>query len=571
MSERIAAADIPDDWRAMLLRVPGYDSIATAEWAMFNPVEAQKALDFFPLMLRHVEGEMAGQPFTLQEWQKGIIANLFGWQRQDSYERWVRRYREALIYIPRKNGKSPLAAGIALYVFFCDRMVGKQCYLAAGDRSQAGVVFSHCKGMVNQEPLLAERCKIYGGTGSEYQTRSIVREDEHSFLRVISADANTKHGGNTLLAVVDELHVQPNRDLVDVLSTSMASKNVPQPLMVYLTTADYERVSICNEKHDYACKVRDGLIQSPTFLPVIYEATLNDDWTKPEVWAKANPNLGVSVSKDYLELKCKEAQELMSFQNTFLRLNLNVRTQQDTRAIPMDDWDACSDGVTDPLAWRNQAMDRLKGRRCAGGLDLGSVSDLTAFVLLFEDEESPDFYDVLPFFWCPRASAEQRSKRQQVPYLAWGQAGFVTLTDGNETDYQIVRRDINQLCDRFGVFEISADRLFQGAQLCQDLIRDGLNVVEMGQGYVSMAAPTRRLLELVIGHKLRHGANPVLRWMAGNAATESDNANGDAVLKFSKRKSTEKIDGIMGLCMALRPLMEATEEVTWYTPGSLSL
>lgn len=567
---RLSPSRIPKRWKDLLRKIPGYDPIATAGECRFNPAEAQKAVDFFPEMLRHVEGEIAGQPFKLENWQAAIVANLFGWQRQDRKGRWIRRYREVLVYIPRKNGKSPLASGIALYVFFCEQMKGKQCYLAAADRSQASVVFRHCKGMVEQEPLLKGKCKVYGGTGSEYQTRSIVREEEHSFLRVISADANTKHGGNTLLAVIDELHAQPNRDLVDVLSTSMSSENVPQPLMVFLTTADFERASICNEKHDYARKVRDGVLEDNAFLPVIYEATLDDNWTDPEVWKRSNPNLGVSVSLDYLERKCKEAQEVMGFQNTFLRLNLNVRTQQDIRAIPMDQWDLCSEGVTDPLLWRRATLERLKGARAAAGLDLGSVSDLTAFVLLFGDDI--EGYDLVPFFWCPEESAALRERRHRVPYQAWGRAGFVKLTEGNETDYQAVRQDINQLASDYGIFEIAADRLFQGAQICQDLIRDGLNVVECGQGYVSMAAPTRRFLELVRGRKLRHGMNPVMRWMASNAATESESQNGEAVLKFSKKKSSEKIDGIMGTCMALRALMaQEPAEVEWYTPGSLSL
>lgn len=568
---RLKPGKIPKAWRLILCAVPGYDPIATARDSLFNADEAQRAMDFFPQMLRHTEGELAGKPFDLQPWQRAIVANLFGWQRLDDHGRWVRRYREAFILVARKNGKSPLAAGIALLAFFLDQMRGKQCYLAAGDRSQASVVFRHCKGMVEQEPALKKRCRIYGGTGSEYQTRSIVREEEGSFLRVISADASTKHGGNTHLAVVDELHVQPNRDLVDVLATSMASVNIPQPLMVYITTSDHERVSICNEKHDYARKVQAGDLDDPAFLPVLYECTLDDDWTDPKVWGKANPNLGISVSLDYLRRECAHAQEVPAFQNTFMRLHLNIRTQQDTRAIPMDAWDACAVGVTDPLAWRKETIERLSGMKCCGGLDLGSVSDLTAFVLLFGDDASG--YDLLPWFWCPRDRADVRSRRHQVPYLTWGQHGWVTLTEGNETDYQQVRRDIGDLANRFGIQDIAADRLFQGAQICQDLLRDGLNVTAMGQGYVSMAAPTRRFLELVGGGKLRHGNNPVLRWMAGNAATESETIGADSVLKFSKKKSSEKIDGIMATCNALGAMMAGPNDAEeWdFKPGSLAL
>lgn len=564
---RFKPSEIPDEWVELFRLIPGYDPISTAGDAVFDAEEASKSIEFFPLYMRHVEGDLAGEPFVLERWQQAIVACIKGWQRQDRPGRWVRRYREAFILVPRKNGKSPLAAGLSIDVFFRDKMKGKQCYLSAGDRSQAGIVFRHAKGIVEQNETLRGMCRIYGGTGSEYQTRSIVREEEHSFLRVISADASTKHGGNTYLAVIDELHVQPNRDLVDVLSTSMASANISQALMVYLTTADFERESICNEKHDYARRVRDGDVDDPAFLPVLYEATLEDDWTDPEVWRSANPNLGVSVSLDYLERECKHAQEVPAFENTFKRLHLNIRTQQDVRAIPMDKWDACGTNEK-PLAWRERMLNQLQGQKCVGGLDLGAVSDLTALALLFGDDI--EGFTVLPFFWCPQQSAHKRSRTDGVDYVQWANAGFITLTEGNEVHYGKVIDDIDVLADQFGIHEIAADRLFQGAQLCQSLTERGMNVTAMGQGYVSMAAPTRRFLELLNEGKLSHGSNPVLRWMAGNTACESQNKSGE-ILKFSKAKSTEKIDGIIAIANALCVAMKLREFAWDFQPGSLAV
>lgn len=566
---RLKPNRIPKAWREILLRVPGYDSIKTAGDAVFCPQAAQAALDFFPEMLTHTEGILAGKPFHLEPWQEAIVANIFGWQQKNDHGAWVRRFRDVFVLVARKSGKSPMAAGIALVAFFLDSMRGKQCYLAAADRSQAAIVFRHCKGMVESNPILKEMCRIYGGTGSEYQTRSIVREGEGSFLRVISADANTKHGGITHLAIIDELHAQPNRDLVDVIATSMSSENVPQPLMIFLTTADFERTSICNEKHDYARRVRDGFIDNPRFLPVVYEVLPDEDWTDPVVWAKANPNLGVSKSREYMRNACKEAQEVPAFENTFKRLDLNIRTQQETKAIPMDQWDACAAGVDDPLAWRLATLEAMRGRKCAGGLDIGSVSDLTALVLLFGDTHNG--FDLVPWFWCPRDRAEQRERKQQVPYLVWGRKGFVTLTEGNETDYQQVARDIVALSRTYGIGEIAADRLFQGAQLCQDLIRDGLTVTEMGQGYVSQAAPTRSLLELVSAGKLRHGGNPVMRWMASNAACEADRKSAGTILKFSKEKSSEKIDGIAATCNAMSVACLFQPSSVYATRGAIDI
>lgn len=568
MTALLSPSEISEEWRAMLLDIPGYDSIATAGECRFDEAEACKALEFFPRCLRHVEGALSGQPFTLERWQQAIIANLFGWKRLHRKHGWIRRYREVLILCSRKQGKSPLAAGIALFMLFCDPMPGKQCYLAAADREQASIVYRHCKGMIQQEPLLAKRCRIYGGTANAYQSRTIVREEEGSFLRVVSADADSKHGGNTHLAVIDELHAQPDRELVDVFTTSMASENIPQPMLVYITSADYNRTSICNEKHDYAIKVRDGKADDLAFLPVVYEVEMEADWTDPEVWRRANPNLGVSVSLDYLERECKKAQEIPAYENTFRRLHLSQRTQQDVRAIPMEQWDACGDGA-DPKEWRARMLVALRTKKCAGGLDLGSVSDLTALALLFGDYQAG--YDVLPFFWCPGDTATMRSRRDGVDYVQWARAGFITLTEGNETDYTRVRTDIGVLGNQYGIYEMAADRLFQGAQLCQNLIQDGFNIKAMGQGYVSMAAPTRALLELVAGGRLRHGNNPVLRWMAENAATESDSGPADTVLKFSKKKSTEKIDGIIAVCEALAVSMLAPEVSVYSRRGVIDI
>lgn len=209
---------------------------------------------------------------------------------------------------------------------------GQQNYVAAADREQAGMLFRHAKGMVEQEPELARRCRIYGGNAAAGQSRSIVRESDGSFLRVVSADADTKHGGNPHLIVIDELHAQPNAELYDVLHTGMASQNRAQPLFITLTTADYDRESVCNERYEYACKVRDGNIPDQTFLPVIYEATEKDDWTDPATWSKANPNLGVSVSIDYLKSECEKAQRIPRLQNTFKRLHLNLKTYSGCRS-----------------------------------------------------------------------------------------------------------------------------------------------------------------------------------------------------------------------------------------------
>ncbi len=547
------AADIESLSRLL----PGYDPWATAEDCTFDAGRASRALDFCRECLRFTEGERAGQPVEFEPWQASIIVNLYGWFRPDG----TRRYREAFVFVPRKQGKTVLGASMILLEMFLQDEAGAQLYSAAAEREQAALAFRHAAAMIRQEPELESRCAI------KPSLKVIERTDgEWMVYKALSADANTKHGLSPSFILVDELHAHPNRDLVDVLITGTGARR--QPLTVYITTADYDRKSICNEKYDYACKVRAGKTDDVAFLPVIYEASIDDDWTAEATWFKANPNLGVSKTLDYMRRECKKAQEIPAYTNTFLRLDLNVRTQQDVRAIPMDQWDACGDGMSRDdyhaqLAWRESKLKELAGKRCAGGLDIGAVSDLTAFVLLFPDGAGG--YDLLPWFWCSEMRAKQRERRDGVEYTAWARNGLVTLTEGNECDYQRVRRDIGELCKRFDVYDIGTDRLFQGVQLCQDLMRDGLNVTEHGQGYISMAAPTRRFLELVSEGLLRHGMNPIMRWMAGNASTESDTKSGENVLKFSRKKSTEKIDGIMATCMALSiDMSDQNENVSVY-------
>lgn len=534
---------VTPEWRDLLGSLPGYDPFCQAEGCWFDADAAELALEFFPECLKHVEGDLAGKPFLLERWEKAIVGNLFGWKRKDQKGREVRRYREAFVMLPRKQGKTPLCSGIALYVFFCDDEAGQQDYIAAGEKDQAGLLFRHCKGMVEQEPELARRCKIYGGHAQAGQSRSLVREEDGSFLRVISADASTKHGGNTHLAIVDELHVQPNRDLVDVLQTSMASENRKQPLFITITTAGHDKKSVCYEKYTKACKVRDNGGDKtrpgydPAFLPVIYETKPDEDWTSEDVWRKANPNLGVSVSLDYLRRECQTAQETPDYENTFRQLHLNQWTESATRWLSMAKWDACGVHPVD--------ADALKGQSCFGGLDLASTSDLTALVLLFPVEDGA--YALLPFFWVPEAAVKKRTKADGVRYDTWVRQGFLKQTDGDWCDYTVVLEDIKQLAVEYDIKEIAFDPK-EAAFLCQKLMDAGLKMEKFVQSFSNYNEPVKLFEQLVGEGRIHHGNHPVMQWMAGNVALDRNVAG----LRLpSKGKSGEKIDGVVASIMGL--------------------
>lgn len=446
--------------------------------------------------------------------------------------------------IPTHN--TPLAAGILNYVLFCDNEPGAQIYGAAADIPQASLLFRHAAGMIAREPELSSRCTVYDSYRSV-----VLNQDKGSTYKVISGEAKGKHGQNSHFVIVDELHEQPDRDLVDTLATSFASANRKQPLLAYATTAGWDRHSICYEVYQRAKRVQEGVSRDAAFLPVIFEADEGDDWTDESVWAKANPNLGVSVSLDYLRRECQKAKENPSYENTFRQLHLNQWTEQAVRWLPMDRWDACP-----------QVLPDLAGRPCFAGLDLSSTRDITALVLCFPLDGGE--FALKGWFWVPTDSAHVRERQDRVPYVAWSREGLVTLTQGNVVDYSAVIAQIKQIDAEYSLQGIAVDPWNATGVLTQ-LEADGYNVVQFRQGYASMSGPAKQLEKCVVSGKLNHGGNPVLRWMAGNVTIDTDPAGN---IKPSKAKSTERIDGIVAGIMALGlAVTQDTSESVYETQG----
>ncbi|MDD2772996.1 MAG: terminase large subunit [Elusimicrobiales bacterium] len=487
----------------------------------FDAKAAAKTERFFELYLTHIKGEWSGRPFVLEPWQKEIVHPLFGWKRPDG----TRRYRTCYIEIPRKNGKSSLCAGLALYLLMADREPSAEVYSAAADREQASIIFDIAKNMVALSPELSVRLKMF---------RKVIAYDKAlSSYKTLSADAYTKHGLNAHGIIFDELHAQPNRELWDVLATSTGART--QPLTVAITTAGFDRNSICWEMHEYARRIKEGVIEDDSFLPVIYAADEQDDWRSPAVWRKANPNLGVSISEDYLKRECDKAGNIPAYENTFRRLYLNQWTQQESRWIPMSAWELCGGAVI---------ADMLKGKPCYAGLDLSSTTDITALVLAFPIDGA---VKLLPFFWIPADNLHERSNHDHVPYELWVKQGLINATAGNVIDYGFIVAKITELRKQYVLKEIAFDR-WGAAKIVQELEELGVTVVPFGQGFASMSGPSKELLRLVLAGKLHHGGNPVMRWMADNAVVKSDPSGN---IKPDKSKSTNRIDGIVAAVMAL--------------------
>jgi len=493
---------------------------------IFDKKAASRAVNFIEKHIRHVKGEMAGQPFILEDWQKtDIVEPLFGWKDPATG---LRRFRTAYIELPRKNGKSNLSAAIALYLLFADGEKGAEVYSAAGNRDQAAIVFEIAKQMIIQDETLQKLAGIF--------KRSITFEQTASYYQVVSADADTKHGANSHGVIFDEIHVQTNRDLWDVYTTSVGSR--AQPLIIGITTAGWNKQSICYELHDYAEKVRDGVIEDPTFLPVIYAAAEADDFRLESTWKKANPGFGTIVKREYIAKEAKKADELPSYENTFRRLHLNQWTTSETKWLSDEMWLANSTGPIDP--------DEFKGMECYGGLDLSTVRDITALSLLFHNDKTSTF-TVIPYFFVPEETIFIRTRKENVPYEAWEKEGYIIATPGDVIDYRWIYDTVLKVAEKYNLKKIAFDR-WNSSQLVNDLVEEGIKMEPYGQGYASMSTPTKELEKIVVSHQLQHGENPVLRWMCSNVMLKPDPAGN---IKIDKSKSTEKVDGMVALVMAL--------------------
>lgn len=533
------------DWERQIEKtlrcIPGYNPWDQAADSWLDHKAALHAINWFDENLKHVEGSSRGQPFMLRAWQAAIVGNLFGWKRKDEAGRIVRRYRKCFVKVGRGNGKTPLASGIVLYGFFEDNEPGAQCYLAAGQREQAGILFRNAKGMVDQNPRLRAKVKIFGGD----QHRSIVLiDDPLSFCKVIPADAAGQHGNMPHITVVDELHVQESRDLLDVVETAMSKKTRSQPLLVMITTADFDRPSVCNEVDGEAHAVRDNkgkpldVGYDPSFLPVLYELEQETDWQDEATWPQANPNLDISVSRESLRSTVRKAIESPGRQNAVKRLHFCMKTGTDVAWIDLGEWDKCGDPVDE---------DSLRGRACFGGLDLSEKNDLTAWVLLFPPTDDDELYRILPRFWVPDGEADVRERRDRVPYRTWIDMGLIYPIPGRRILQDYIFKKIQEDATAFAIQEIAFDT-WNASGIAEDLDNDGAKMVKFGQGYASMSEPSKELEAIVLTRRLAHANNPVLRWMAGNTMVKTDPAGN---IKPDKEKSRERIDGIVATVMAL--------------------
>ena len=483
----------------------------------WRPEKGQRVIDFFA-QLKLPDGQNAGKTFRLEPWQQFIVGSLFGWLRADG----TRRFRYAYIAVARANGKTPLGAGLLLYGLTADGEPSAQCYAAATTRDQAKIAFRDATKLVESNPVL---------------NRSVEKLVNNlsfrgAFLRPLSSDASKMDGLRVHFALEDELHEHPSGDVTDKLRTGMKSS---QPMLIQITTAGYSRETVCWQEHEYSCKVLDGIFDDDARFAYIAMLDEEDDWTDETLWIKPNPNLGVTVHMDTLRQECNQAKLIPGQQNPFKRLRGNIWTEQEDRWLDIAAWDRCLVDFTE---------DDMEGQPCWAGLDLSTVKDLTAFVLVFKVGEK---VRILPYFWVPEDNIRQRVEHDRVPYDVWVRDGWIRATPGNVVDYGFVRRDILALAKRFNIVELAKDR-WNSTGIGSELMGDGLTVIDYGQGFASMTAPAKEFERLIVSGDLEQNGHPVMRWMVSNVTVLQDPAGN---LKPDKAKSGEKIDGVAAALMGI--------------------
>ena len=510
----------------------------------FDEEAAQHALDFFQF-IKHSKGPLAGTEFVLAPFQVFKIWVLFGWKNEDG----TRRFRYAYNEVARKNGKTTEAAAIANYLFVADGIAGAEVYTAATKKDQAKIAFEEAVRQIQRSTFLKKHVGIHKNNMHILSTAAK--------MEPLASDSDTLDGLNPSGIILDEFHAHKDQGaLFQVLKSATGSRL--QPMFYVITTAGFNKESACFKLRKTCIDILEGRKEDDSMFVMICTTDEKDDWKDEKTWIKSNPNLGNSISLKYLQNEFKQAVNTPSEEINFKTKHLNLWTNSSIAWINDDFWMKCNKGGD---------TSELVGRECYAGLDLASTTDLNAFVLVFPDEEGVNF-DVLCHFWCPSSKAKQ--KEDQVDYSLWARQGFINLSEGDITDHRIIERDIKQLVQNYQLKLVAFDRALAYSGIAQNLSDEELPMHEFGQGFVSMSEPTKELERKIKLKQINHFGNPVLRWMASNVELKIDPAGN---IKIDKGKSSEKVDGMVALVMALGAYTakDQQEEFIYKSRGIITL
>ena len=493
----------------------------------------------FASMIKHTSGELAGINFQFMDFQIRAIVDILATKHISGKFQGLRRYQRVLIYTPKKSGKTEFGSLLNLLIFFMDKEKSKEIYSIASEIEQAKILHKAFITMLKQEPDLLKLVHI------TKQPPKVVKEDGAftDEYEALSSTADSKDGKRPSTVFIDEGHSLVSKNLYQIMVDGMSGRR--EPLEIHMSTAGYNMQNFFfRDVYTYAKKVRDGIIQDDTFYQIMFEPTdediAKDDWKNPDLWRRVNPNMGVSPTYSYMEGKVAQAEQSEQTLIAFKTKHLNWWCDKITTWINSGVWkkNQTKIGFT--------KLKMLKKRKCYGGLDLSSNTDLTALVLIFDDGSGG--YDVIPYFWIPKDNMIERIKRDKVPYFDWVMKGLIKTTDGNVVDYAFIEQYIKRVCSFFNVRMIAYDR-WNSNDLVRRLIEDEVtDMIQFGQGFSSMSAPTKQIEVLALQGKLNHANNEVLAWNISNVAIKRDPADN---IKIDKNISSERVDGAVALAMAI--------------------
>lgn len=483
-----------------------------------NEQIALKSINFITL-LRHTKGKFAGINFQLLPFQIKFLIDVLATYDKTTQNR---RYKTAMLFIPRKNGKTEFIAALLNYFLFVDDEKGKSIYCAANETEQAKIVFDAAQIIVSQNQTLSINSTIFKSTKT-IEKKTIFKD----FIKVLTANAETKDGLNPYIYVYDELHAAKNDNLWQVLEEGQVSRS--NPLAIIISTAGHNKQGIMKQKYDYAKQVEEGIVDDESFYSMIYEAN-EQKWQDEREWLRANPAIGYGVQLENLRSRFLKTINNASEEVSFKTKHLNIWCNSAKAWINDSVWCACRGEVKKDIEFY-------------AGLDLSSVEDITAYVLF---GQSGDKNYIVPFYWIPEENARARSKRHRVPYVDWINKGFIKSTPGNVVDYDFIQRDILEINTKFKIKTTGYDR-WNSTGIITNLTNEGLDLTPYGQGFASMSAPTKEIYSMVLQKSLIHNNCPVMRWMISNVVLRMDSAGN---VKPDKEKSREKIDGAVAMVMA---------------------
>jgi phage terminase large subunit-like protein len=494
----------------------------------FDEDSANRFLKFSALC-KYTGGELAAKNMNIEFTPQQVFRYwcLMGWMNQDG----SRRFRKVYFEVARKNGKSEEAAVMCAYFLLVEKDESKQIFTLATKQEQAKIVFLAAKVMIRKLAADSQSVKQLVNIGAN----NVSVLNTNSRLEPLSSRSEKQDGLSPSLGIIDEYHAHPNSDLLEVVQTGMGSRK--QPMLFIITTAGFEKQFPCHsEERKVAIEVLQGIKKDDSLFSVIYTLDDGDDWKDETVWIKANPNIGITPTWEFMRQQCQQAiNQGTTKEVQFKTKNLNVWTDSSMAWISDDNWMQCVGDLPD-----------LTGRECYAGLDLASVSDMNAFVLLFPPTKEGEKFFILPFFWIPKSTIER--KGEIANFRQWRANGLIREAGEDVINQQIIVRDIIEIAQKYTVKAFAFDRFMAYNGIVQGLTDAGLNGFEFGQGFVSMSQPTKELESLVLSKEICHDGNDVMRWQCGNIEIKVDPADN---IKMDKGKSREKIDGMVALVMAL--------------------